>query len=406
MTKPLSYFALSSVAATMLWFYIFTMSSLTVVLYVIMCVQVTVIRKLYMSSVKGITGGAAGTSPGMWAEALKRADVLAAPITEVTTETDETKDGIKIVACGMQGWRRSMEDGHISRLDYPKPGHHILAVFDGHCGSETAEYCATNMPEHIEAALRSVDVTSTRAVEKALQKAFLNCDESLKKHAGKSGATACLVYITPTHVFCANAGDSRAVMSRDDGNVLIPLSTDHKPTNPSEAQRIRGARGFVWNRRVNGILALSRALGDYSFKQCPGLGPERQAVTAMPDVVTVERMDGNDDFVVVACDGIWDVLSSEQTVQSYHAMPAGSTPQQWCHHLFRKCLSPHPFGLGCDNMSVVVLTFPKGTVKKGEVPPPLTAPLEEDSPVSRASQVAGTPKTPFATETSSVGDLD
>ena len=70
--------------------------------------------------------------------------------------------------------------------------------------------------------------------------------------------------ISPSHIFVANCGDSRAVLYRSGG---IGFSTqDHKPINPSEKQRIQNAGGSVMIQRVNGSLAVSRALGDYEYK--------------------------------------------------------------------------------------------------------------------------------------------
>ena len=81
------------------------------------------------------------------------------------------------------------------------------------------------------------------------------------------GCTATTVLITPTHLICANAGDSRVVLGRSGGDqVCEPLSEDHKPDNEGEKSRIEAVGGFVEENRVNGSLALSRALGDFEYK--------------------------------------------------------------------------------------------------------------------------------------------
>ena len=79
-----------------------------------------------------------------------------------------------------------------------------------------------------------------------------------------AGCTATTVIITPTEIYCANAGDSRTVLGK--GKIAIELSTDHKPDDPEERKRIYNANGFVEDGRVNGALALSRALGDFEYK--------------------------------------------------------------------------------------------------------------------------------------------
>ena len=81
-----------------------------------------------------------------------------------------------------------------------------------------------------------------------------------------------------------------------------PLSFDHKPQNEGEKARICAAGGFVDFGRVNGNLALSRAIGDFEFKKSADLPPEQQIVTAFPDV-TIHEIGEDDEFLVIACDG-------------------------------------------------------------------------------------------------------
>ena len=117
----------------------------------------------------------------------------------------------------------------------------------------------------------------------------------------------------------ANAGDSRAVLGVK--GRAKPLSFDHKPQNEGELvhlscdstkltlysgekARICAAGGFVDFGRVNGNLALSRAIGDFEFKKSAELSPEQQIVTAFPDVITHSISD-DDEFLVIACDGTY-----------------------------------------------------------------------------------------------------
>lgn len=92
-----------------------------------------------------------------------------------------------------------------------------------------------------------------------------------------AGSTAVTVLIRDSKLYCANAGDSRGIASRR--GQLITLSNDHKPNNPEEMERIYNAGGWVEFNRVNGNLALSRALGDYLFKRNETFPPEKQIVT-------------------------------------------------------------------------------------------------------------------------------
>ncbi len=118
--------------------------------------------------------------------------------------------------------------------------------------------------------------------------------------------------VTPTHIYCANSGDSRSVLARsaeNEGVAAVALSEDHKPDNELEKKRIEAAGGSVSESRVNGNLALSRALGDFEYKLNKSKSYKEQMVTCLPEITKNERQ-RNDKFVVVACDGIWDCLSN------------------------------------------------------------------------------------------------
>jgi serine/threonine protein phosphatase PrpC len=158
---------------------------------------------------------------------------------------------------------------------------------------------------------------------------------------GDSGTTACVVLITPELFVCANAGDSRSVLGRE-GQQAVPLSFDHKPDDESEAERIRAAGGYVAMGRVEGDLAVSRGLGDYRFKNLatvmstPSTGapmngnrsvakdvtmkPSEQKVSPVPDIVVVSRDEHQERFIVVACDGIFDVMTNRDLVEATDKM--------------------------------------------------------------------------------------
>ena len=108
---------------------------------------------------------------------------------------------------------------------------------------------------------------------------------NLPDHAVHAGCTAIVAVITGKTLTVANAGDSRAVLCRGNGDT-VALSYDHKPQQEREMQRISGAGGFV-NQfgRVNGNLNLSRSLGDLKYKQVPGISPAEQMITAQPDIL-------------------------------------------------------------------------------------------------------------------------
>ena len=89
-------------------------------------------------------------------------------------------------------------------------------------------------------------------------------DETLRKIPLNVGTTACVVLLTQTEIYCANAGDSRAILGQ--GLSTFDLSDDHKPENEDELIRIEAAGCDVSDGRVVGKLSLSRAIGDLAYK--------------------------------------------------------------------------------------------------------------------------------------------
>ena len=111
-----------------------------------------------------------------------------------------------------------------------------------------------------------------------------------------AGCTACVVFITEDKIFCCNAGDSRAVLKQGkktaelrSEKTAVGLSEDHKPDDEEEMKRIYSAGHMVQEKRVDGNLALSRAFGDFMYKDKPKFSAEEQAVTADPDITIRDR---------------------------------------------------------------------------------------------------------------------
>ena len=147
-------------------------------------------------------------------------------------------------------------------------------------------------------------------------------------------------------VYVASLGDCRAVLKRGDGST-VALSVDCKADDPSEVARVVAAGGFVLNKRVNGQLAVSRALGDRQYKV-----PAR-VVLAEPRVSQVE-LRPDDRFLALACDGVWDVLSTEEAgaFAATHDQPErGEAPTAAASALVQHAI--HDRG-STDNVSVIV----------------------------------------------------
>ncbi|KAH9426570.1 Protein phosphatase 1B [Dermatophagoides pteronyssinus] len=196
-------------------------------------------------------------------------------------------------------------------------------------------------------------------IKSNIREAFLKLDEKMKSlpevESGEdiSGSTAVACLISPTHLFFANCGDSRAVLSRN-GQAIFSTQ-DHKPVNPQEKERIQAAGGSVMIQRVNGSLAVSRALGDYQYKKVVGRGPCEQLVSPEPEITIVERDPSADEFLILACDGIWDVMNNNDLCDFVrHQLRIHSNVEEVCSTIVDTCLHKG----STDNMSVVLVTFP------------------------------------------------
>ncbi|XP_070555952.1 protein phosphatase 1G-like isoform X2 [Ptychodera flava] len=172
-----------------------------------------------------------------------------------------------------------------------------------------------------------------------------------------SGCTAVVALMRDNQLIVANAGDSRCIVSRS--GKAIDMSLDHKPEDEPERLRIETAGGKVTSDgRVNGGLNLSRAIGDHCYKQNKDLPAEQQMITAFPDIQTL-NLTPQDDFIVIACDGIWNVLSSQETVDFVKERidKEDMKLSMICEEMFDHCLAPDSLGdgTGCDNMTCIIV---------------------------------------------------
>ena len=117
--------------------------------------------------------------------------------------------------------------------------------------------------------MRQIVLEMKKAIRGNAAKLDIQEEREIKSLAFCTGCTSCVVLITQTQVICANSGDSRAVIGYKDGK-LKELSFDHKPENPGETKRVQAGGGFIEDGRVQGVIAVSRALGDWEYKN-PGL---------------------------------------------------------------------------------------------------------------------------------------
>lgn len=219
----------------------------------------------------------------------------------------------------------------------------LFAVFDGHGGASAARACAERFPTEIREELDAAGRDSAESRRVAVQGTYLALDRHLRIKLGPAarecGTTCVFAYAWKQEenpakigVLLANLGDSRALVLKSNGKgfEVAGETKDHTPNAPEEEKRIKAAGGkvevFPGSRvpvlRVDGFLGCSRALGDFRFKEDAALLPEQQKVSAVPEVYEFECESG--DAIVLACDGVFDVLSSSKVAMLVSAEVSSS----------------------------------------------------------------------------------
>lgn len=210
----------------------------------------------------------------------------------------------------MNGWRTNMEDSHLAFLadDWG-----FFGVFDGHGGEACSAFVAPRLRREFEENGCPADDAAVKKILFAVDQEFLD-----KEVASGSTATMCIVK-KPTEkggkhkLRVINAGDSRVLLGRQNGEIIDGggtdqgLTTDHKPDHPDERERIYRCGGHVEHNegncaRVNGDLAVSRGFGDREYKKTGGPGPEDRPVTIDPELKEFE-CDATD-ILILVCDGV------------------------------------------------------------------------------------------------------
>jgi protein phosphatase 1G len=289
------------------------------------------------------------------------------PVTTKITHSGETDDYL-FAAASMQGWRNVLEDSWITIPDF-MPNVSLFGVFDGHGGPEVAQFCAKYF---------SIELAKSRELEaknykSALENTFMQMDALLLSEEGQflykefskgkgtgllTGCTAIIVLVTESEIFVANAGDSKAFLSKNQ-NEIISLSIDHLPNVKSERVRIKNAGGYVSEGRVNDSLNLTRSIGDLQFKQNSSLGLDQQIITSFPDVTQTSREDVR--MIALGCDGIWEKYSETEVFEKLGSEKAQMSVEEMTSSitaLFDSLLAKDTMeGVGCDNMTCVMIRF-------------------------------------------------
>eukprot|EP00927_Polykrikos_kofoidii_P019311 TRINITY_DN19015_c0_g1_i1.p1 TRINITY_DN19015_c0_g1~~TRINITY_DN19015_c0_g1_i1.p1 ORF type:complete len:437 (-),score=46.72 TRINITY_DN19015_c0_g1_i1:356-1600(-) len=244
-------------------------------------------------------------------------------------------------ACTTRGRRASNEDAHVLRCDWRvgSPPAALFAVMDGHGGCDVSSFVRRRVAETLHIEINQPGCWFSQASRRqAVESAFVALDHALGYSVGKAvasdcGSTCTIAAVWPEprggpsgrgcdyRLMLGNLGDSRGIVVRL--GRLVGETEDHKPDLPSEAQRIRDAGGVVITpqrcagpARIDNDLACARSLGDWRFKASKHRGPGEQKVSSIPDVFEFECQRG--DIVVLACDGVFDVLRSGEVAELVH----------------------------------------------------------------------------------------
>ncbi|ONK63109.1 uncharacterized protein A4U43_C07F11510 [Asparagus officinalis] len=263
------------------------------------------------------------------------------------------------------GPRRYMEDEHIciddlsshlgSLITCPTPSA-FYGIFDGHGGPDAAAYIKRHAirfffedPDFPQAS--EADNIYVESVESSIRKAFLLADLALADDCNistSSGTTALAALVFGRLLLVANAGDCRAVLCRK--GVAVEMSQDHRPIYAPERQRVESSGGYVDDGYLNGVLSVSRALGDWDMKLPRGSPSPLIAEPEFRQAVLTE----DDEFLIIGCDGIWDVMTSQHAVSIVRrGLRRHDNPEQCARELVMEALRLNTF----DNLTVIVVCF-------------------------------------------------
>jgi protein phosphatase 2C family protein 2/3 len=240
----------------------------------------------------------------------------------------------------------------------------FCGVFDGHNGVTCAEFLENNFPivlsktNQLKPAAVSSPSSDCNALEECLRvldKGFLSNSVTLTP-PDFSGACVVSALIRRDHLSIAWLGDCRAVLCQNDG-VAVQVTADHKPSRPDETARIVDAGGSVSNKRVNGVLAVSRSIGDVEYKDLKesSWGKVFKANLVVSEAETFSVSIKGHLFLLMASDGLFDVMSSQDAIDYIHSRLV-------MHGQVHKAASDlmeeiHSRKSEQDNITIIIVTF-------------------------------------------------
>lgn len=237
-----------------------------------------------------------------------------------------------------QGKREYMEDRFIAKCNQKIC---FFSILDGHGGKSCANFLKKNLYDIF---IKIYEKNKHINIKKILKQTYLYADNMFLKTNKKSGSTACSLFINnkTKMLAIANTGDSRIIGLID--NKIIQLSVDHKPEDIDEKRRIYANGGFVANSRLNGILAMSRSMGDILLKQ--------KGLTSYPDII-IGKVTKKFKYLVIASDGLYDVMTNYEIIQFIqYNLSQGIKKQNIAKRLVLYSIEKR---YSTDNVSVIII---------------------------------------------------
>ena len=193
------------------------------------------------------------------------------------------------------GKRKTMEDAATVVGEIFGPKTQYYGVFDGHGGSSVAMRCATRL--HV---LLKENYSPDKKIEDIITDTFHQLNAEIVPEYKATGSTASIALILGDQITVANVGDTRVLLVESNGSV-IRLTTDHNTSNKEETKLIEQRGGTIYQNRVNGMISLTRCFGD---------GSQEGIISCDPFITTIQRKET--DKLVIACDGVFEVISDEE----------------------------------------------------------------------------------------------
>ena len=240
--------------------------------------------------------------------------------------------------------QESMQDFTLIKhpfLNLDKHNLSLFCIFDGHGGDFVAKYLKENFASNLQ---DSIKINYSLNFHGILKSAFESMDKNLEKFeiTQNCGSTATIVVIDNNTIYCANVGDSKCFYI--DKNNAVQITEDHNCSNEKEKEELKKKGVIIFQNRIFGSLSLTRAFGDFEFK--------KEGITSIPYIKKIYLDKSDIKYIVIASDGIWDVVNKEKLFEIYQELKNG-TSEEFCKHLVDYAINNG----SNDNISCIILKF-------------------------------------------------